>query len=86
MVEQVNETKKKRLRSPGYPFIDLKESIDRATKLWGKDKHNAMSKEVACKHLGYTNAGGYAGRIIASLKHFGLTKEANNGIILTQEL
>lgn len=77
--------KKHRLRSPGYPLIDLKEAIHRTMILWRKDKSNPIPKEVSYEHLGYKTKGGYAGRIVAALKHFGLISEKHGDIILTQD-
>ena len=79
------ETKKRRLRSPGYPLIDLKEAIHKAKILWEKDKSNPIPKKVAYEHLGYQSKGGYAGRITAALKHFGLILESRGDIMLTQD-
>lgn len=78
-------TKNKRLRSPGYPLIDLKEAVHKAKILWDKDKSNSIPKEVACEHLGYQTKEGYAGRIIAALKQFGLISDKHGDIILTQD-
>ncbi len=78
------ERKRVRLRSPGYPLIDLKEAVHKANVLWEKDKSNPIPKEVACEHLGYKTKEGYAGRIIAALKHFNLLLDKHGDIILTQ--
>jgi len=83
--EEVKEKKGKRLRSPGYPMISLKEAIQKANTLWDKDRRNLIPKEAAFAHLGFKKIGGYGGRIIAALKHYGLTSEKENGIILTQD-
>lgn len=77
--------KTSRLRSPGYPLIDLKEAIEKAKELWNKDKMNPIPREVAAKHLGYENAGGYGGRVIAALKHFDLIYFKEGDIILTDK-
>lgn len=77
--------KTSRVRSPGYPMIDLKEAIDKAKELWNKDKMNPIPREVVAKHLGYENAGGYGGRVIAALKHFDLISFKEGDIILTEK-
>lgn len=78
-------TKTSRVRSPGYPMIDLKEAIEKAKELWNKDKMNPIPREVAAKHLGYESAGGHGGRVIAALKHFDLISFKEGDIILTEK-
>ena len=77
------ERKSPRTRSPAYPVIDLKEAISKAVTLWEKDKTNPIPRVVAFKHLGY-GRGGYAGRVIAALRHFDLISEKSGDIVLTQ--
>ncbi len=77
--------KHSRVRSPGYPMIDLKEAIAKAKMLWDKDKNNPIPREVAAEHLGYGGAGGHAGRVIAALKHFNLIYLKESFIILTEK-
>lgn len=82
---EVAAKKTSRVRSPGYPLIDLKEAIEKAKELWNKDKMNPIPREVAAKHLGYGNAGGYGGRVLAALKHFDLIYFKEGDIILTEK-
>ena len=79
-----NTKKKKRVRSPAYPMIDLKESIAKANTLWNKDRSNPVPMDAAYEHLGYRKKGGYGGRVIAALKQFDLIYEKHGDIILTQ--
>ncbi|MBF0506098.1 MAG: hypothetical protein HQL09_04620 [Nitrospirae bacterium] len=79
------DRKHSRVRSPGYPMIDLKEAIVRAKMLWDKDKNNPIPREVAAEHLGYGSAGGYPGRVLAALKHFDLIYMREGDIILTDK-
>jgi len=79
-----NTKKKRRIRSPGYPMIDLKEAIAKAKILWDRDKSHPIPKDAVFEHLGYQIEGGYGGRIIAALKQFDLIYEKQNDIILTQ--
>lgn len=77
--------KKSRVRSPGYPMIDLKEAIEKVMILWDKDKTNPIPKDVAAKHMGYGAAGGHVGRVIAALKHFDLISIKDGDIILNEK-
>ena len=83
--EIVKERKKSRVRSPGYPMIDLKEAIEKIKVLWDKDKTNSIPRDVAAKHLGYGSAEGYPGRVIAALKHFDLISMREGDIILNEK-
>jgi hypothetical protein len=79
------ERKSLRKRSPAYPVIGLKEAVSKAKDLYDEGKGHPIPKEGAFKVLGYETGGGYAGRVTAALKHFGLTTENQGDIILTQE-
>lgn len=82
MEENIRKTS--RVRSPGYPMIDLKEAIEKVKVLWEKDKTNSIPREVAAEHLGYGSSGGYSGRVLAALKHFDLISIKEGDIILTE--
>jgi hypothetical protein len=77
--------RKARKRSPGYPMISLEEAIQRAKILWDEDKNNPIPIKAAYEHLGYKSEGGYGGRVLAAMKHFGLIYEKQNDINLTNE-
>ena len=79
------EKKQKRTRSPGYPLIGLEKAIGYVKMLWDKDAANPIPKEAAYVHLGYDKGGGYAGRVVAALKHFDLISVKDSDIILTQD-
>jgi hypothetical protein len=87
MTEEPTEKKarKKGKRSPGYPMIGLEEAIQRAMILWEKDQNNNIPVEVAYEHLGFKTTAGYAARVIAALKKFGLISERQDDIMLTTE-
>lgn len=82
--EEESIANKSLVRSPGYPMIGLEEAIEKVKILWDKDKTNSIPREVAAKHLGY-GTGGYGGRVIAALKHFGLISMKEGDIILSDK-
>ncbi len=84
-MERERIQKKKIQRSPGYPIISLKEAIRRAKILWDKDGNNTIRVETVYEHLGYASTGGYASRIYAALKKFGLIVQKDNDVKLSQE-
>lgn len=77
--------KRKVQRSPGYPMLSLEEAIQKIKILWEKDKNKTIPIEAVYEHLGYKKIGGYASRVIAAMKKFGLIYEKQNDIILTDE-
>src|SRR3990172_4531220 len=79
------KTKRKIQRSPSYPMLSLEEAIQKIQILWEKDRNKTIPIEAAYGHLGYKKVGGYASRVIAALKKFGLISEKQNDIILTAE-
>src|SRR5579862_7484900 len=45
--------KRKRMRSPAYPYINLEAAIKRAQEFYNKEQRNAAPLKVAVKHWGY---------------------------------
>lgn len=76
--------KKRRVRSPSYPLIGLSEALTKSEILYSKDKALPIPKDVAFSHLGYSPTAGFGGRVIAALKQFGLLKEVQKHVQLTQ--
>ena len=83
--QEKKERKARGKRSPGYPMMSLEEAIQRANILWDKDKNNPIPLKAVYEHLGYKTEGGYGGRVLAAMKHFGLIYEKQGDINLTDE-
>lgn len=64
-----------RLRSPNYPHVSLKDAIEMAGKIHSVDRTYTIEREVAAQHLGYTGITGPAGKMLASLLHYGLLEK-----------
>jgi len=75
------ETKKKaRFRSPSYPRIPLKESVDKARVLYEQESRNPAPLVAVAKDWGYSSEkNGAFQAILASLKHFGLIEYTGSG-------
>ncbi|HEY0512582.1 MAG TPA: hypothetical protein VGH73_11795 [Thermoanaerobaculia bacterium] len=65
------ETKKK-VRSPSFPFIGLRESLDRARAFYAAEQRNAARPETAAAHWGYSPKSSGGKQTIAALRSFGL--------------
>jgi hypothetical protein len=78
--EQVGAAaKKQRARSPGYPGIDLKLSIEKARLLHKAEGRNATPYSVALKDIGYSEKSGAGWAAMAALIKFGLVSEEGTG-------
>jgi hypothetical protein len=63
---------KKKVRSPSFPFIGLREALDRARAFYEAEQRNAARAEVAAAHWGYSAKSSGGKQTIAALRAFGL--------------
>lgn len=68
-----------RMRSPNYPGIPLKQSIDLVAKIYREDRRNAIEKEDAAKHMGYSGLTGRTLKLLGALSQFGLLEKVGKG-------
>ena len=68
-----------RLRSPRYPSMPLGEAVDQAKKLFKGDGMNAVDREVAAGHIGYSGLNGASAQAIATLIQYGLLEAQGKG-------
>lgn len=59
-------------RSPNYPAVSLRDSIEDMKKIHAKDGRNKVSREAAAVHLGYNGLNGRSLRKLGALKAYGL--------------
>jgi hypothetical protein len=78
-MQQQNTEVRKRTRSPAYPFIGLREALERAKTLWERATRHYVPDPVAIQYWGYdaNSSSGYS--TIAALKKFGLVDEEGSG-------
>lgn len=69
----------KRVRSPSYPAIDLKEAIERTDMLYKHERSSQIPVDVVLGHWGYSKGSGAGLVQIAALKKFGLLSEEGSG-------
>src|SRR5437867_4237213 len=70
-------------RSPNYPAIGLRETIELAQRMWAKEHDTAVPMEVAAKALGYKGLSGPARTKLSALKKYGLLDERRDGVKLS---
>lgn len=67
----MDETRRK-IRSPSFPFISLREALDRARAFYEAEQRNAARPETAAAHWGYSPKSSGGKQTIAALRAFGL--------------
>jgi hypothetical protein len=63
---------RKKVRSPSFPFIGLREALDRARAFYEAEQRNAARPETAAAHWGYSPKSSGGKQTIAALRSFGL--------------
>lgn len=69
-------------RSPRAPSIPLDDAIDRAIRVYEKERHHVVPIDVVAKALGYSGAkNGSALTTIATLRYYGLLERPKQGFL-----
>lgn len=63
---------RKKVRSPSFPFVGLREALDRARTFYEAEQRNAARPETAAAHWGYSAKSSGGKQTIAALRAFGL--------------
>jgi len=63
---------RKKIRSPSFPFVGLREALDRARSFYEAEQRNAARPETAAAHWGYSAKSSGGKQTIAALRSFGL--------------
>lgn len=74
---------RRKVRSPSYPFIDLKTAIERARRLFEAAQRNAVRQDTAAAHWNYSAKSSGGKQTIAALRAFGLM-EGDGMVKLTE--
>ncbi|MBV9759829.1 MAG: hypothetical protein JO340_04625 [Acidobacteriaceae bacterium] len=72
----VEPAKSRKLRSPGYPSIDLGTALKRAETFYDKERRNSAPLRIAAQHWGTTEKSSTGLLTVAAMKSFGLLIEA----------
>jgi hypothetical protein len=68
-----------KMRSPNFPAIHLQQAIDLTERIFREDRTNAIEKEDAAKHMGYTGLTGRTLKLLGALSQFGLLEKVAKG-------
>jgi hypothetical protein len=74
-----DETKRKRQRSPAYPYINLETALRRVREFYEKEARNSVNIKVAAKHWGYEEKSSGGLQTAATLISFGLLRDEGTG-------
>jgi hypothetical protein len=74
-----SDEKRKRMRSPAYPFINVEMAIKRAKQFFEKEQRNAAPLRVAIKHWGYEPKSSGGLQTAAALISYGLMTDEGQG-------
>jgi len=74
-----DQAKRKRTRSPAYPYINLEAAIKRAKEFYDREARNAANIKVAVKHWGFVETSSGGQQTIAALVSFGLMQDEGMG-------
>jgi hypothetical protein len=74
-----------RQRSPNYPALGLKASIEKARFLYEADRNAGAPIDAALKHMGFSTRHGQAMTVLSALKKFNLVEESSGRIKPTQQ-
>lgn len=61
-----------KVRSPRYPGLGLKESVELAEKVYAADYQNSLPRMIVAQHMGYSGLNGAALTALSALGKFGL--------------
>jgi hypothetical protein len=73
------DPKRKRTRSPAYPYINLEAAIARAKEFFAKEQRNAANINVAMKHWGFKEDSSVGAQTAAAVISFGLLQDEGIG-------
>lgn len=63
---------RRKVRSPSFPFVGLREALDRARAFYEAEQRNSARIETAAAHWGYSPKSSGGKQTIAALRSFGL--------------
>ena len=79
MVDQEDDTRPKKERSPSYPFISLRKAIDRAESLYSSHRREPTRLPALAQTWGYSPSSSGLQQPVAALKQYGLLEEEGSG-------
>jgi hypothetical protein len=89
METQGTDAKRKRTRSPAYPYVNLEGALARAKSFYDKEQRNAANVSIAVKHWGFGEDSSSGAQTLAALISFGLMSDDGTGdrrtVRLTQD-
>ena len=79
----MNTIKRKVVRSPKAPSINLEDALKKAEAFYDKEPAHSAPAEVVRKHIGYSASSGIGKAALASLRGFGLVEKRGKRLALS---
>lgn len=71
-MDETDSSQRRKVRSPSFPFVSLREAVDRARAFYEAEQRNAARPETAAAHWGYSPKSSGGKQTVAALRAFGL--------------
>lgn len=84
-MNEANDKKKTRERSPVYPVIGLEEAISKVKELYNNEGKNPVARDVAVKSMGYKSISGRALQILSSLWQYKLIDRSKGMVKISDD-
>jgi hypothetical protein len=82
VIERYYMSQTLRKRSPQAPSVSLEDALNRALKVYDKERRHEIPIDVAAKDMGYKNAkSGSSLQTLASIRYFGLMQRPKEGML-----
>lgn len=75
-----------RVRSPNYPLIGLKESLDKASSVHKAEGQNPVPREALAKLMGFGGLNGRSDKVISAVSKYGLLEKVKDGDLRISDL
>ena len=75
-MDETDPGQRRKVRSPSFPFISLREALDRARAFYEAEQRNSARPETAAAHWGYSPKSSGGKQTIARLERYVQTMRA----------
>lgn len=75
----VVDSRKAKERSPTFPFINLRDALDRAKQFYVEERRGSTAPEIAAAHWRYSPSSSGAQQTVSALKSYGLLADQGGG-------
>jgi hypothetical protein len=81
----MEQSRKRRGRSPNCPGISLRDALQRARKIYEEEHTHPADRLVIAKDLGYAGISGASATTIGALRQYGVLEDAGDGLRISED-